>query len=46
MKQGNDFMVDMLDFDLPEAQQDVLWRAYVPTAAEVGNSDIFLTVPQ
>ncbi len=45
MKQGNDFMVDMLDFDLPEAEDDVLWRAYKPTAAAAVEGDVILTVP-
>jgi len=45
MKQGNDFMTDMLDFDLPEAQGDVLWRASAPTVVEAVDGDAVLTVP-
>ena len=45
MKQGNDFLVDLLDFDRPEAREDVLWRAYRPTAAEVVDGDVIITVP-
>jgi alpha-D-xyloside xylohydrolase len=45
MKQGNDFMVDMLDFDRPAAEQDVLWRAYKPTAVQAVGGDAILTVP-
>jgi alpha-D-xyloside xylohydrolase len=45
MKQGNDFMVDMLDFDLPQTRSDVLWRAYKPTAAAAVDGDVILTVP-
>jgi alpha-D-xyloside xylohydrolase len=45
MKQGNDFMVDMLDFDLPEAHNDILWRAYKPTAVAALDGDVILTVP-
>jgi alpha-D-xyloside xylohydrolase len=45
MKQGNDFMIDMLDFDLPEAHNDILWRAYKPTAVAAIDGDVVLTVP-
>lgn len=45
MKQGNDFMVDMLDLDSPEATGDVVWRACRPTGARVLNSDVWFTVP-
>ena len=45
MKQGNDFMVDLLDLDLPEAADDVLWRACRPTGARAVGGDVWLTVP-
>lgn len=45
MKQGNDFMVDLLDFDLPEAQADVLWRACKPVSATHLADEVVLSVP-
>lgn len=45
MKQGNDFMVDMLDLGSPEAADDVLWRACRPTAAWEEDGDVVLAVP-
>jgi alpha-D-xyloside xylohydrolase len=45
MKQGNDFMVDMLDLDAPEAAGDRIWRACRPTGARVQGEDIWFTVP-
>ena len=45
MKQGNDFMLDILDWNAPAAQTDVLWRACFPTGARVVDGDVLLTVP-
>jgi alpha-D-xyloside xylohydrolase len=45
MKQGNDFMVDLLDLDAPEAAGDVIWRACRPTGARVVDGDAWFTVP-
>ncbi len=45
MKPGNDFMIDMLDFDLPAARADMLWRACKPTAARVVQGAVVFTVP-
>jgi alpha-D-xyloside xylohydrolase len=45
MKQTNDFMVDMLDLEKPEAANDVLWRACTPTRARAAHGDVVLTVP-
>jgi len=46
MKQTNDFLIDMLDFDAPETANDTLWRACRPTGIGcASNGDIFLTIP-
>ncbi|MBE2222096.1 MAG: alpha-xylosidase [Anaerolineae bacterium] len=46
MKQANNFMIDMLDLDLPEASADILWKACRPTEIEsASNGDVFLTIP-
>ena len=46
MKQANDFMVDMLDLELPEASNDILWRACRPTQIDTAsNGDVFITIP-
>ena len=46
MKQANDFMIDMLDLDLPEASEDILWRACRPTKIDtLSNGDIVITIP-
>ena len=45
MKQGNDFMVDLLDIDSPEAAGDVIWRACRPTGTRVVDGDAWFTVP-
>src|SRR5512145_1650198 len=45
MKQSNDFLMDMLDMDTPEAINDILWRACRPTAVNAVNGDVYLTVP-
>ena len=45
MKQANDFLIDMLDFDTPETADDILWRACRPTEVNAVNSDVYLTVP-
>ena len=33
IKQNNNFVVDMLNLETPEAADDVLWRACRPTSA-------------
>ncbi|MHB1000220.1 MAG: glycoside hydrolase family 31 protein [Armatimonadota bacterium] len=45
MKQTNRFINDMLDFDMPETANDVLWRACKPVSAEVSGSNVILKVP-
>lgn len=45
MKQTNRFVNDMLDYDLPEAAGDVLWRACRPTGAHVSGDAVVLEVP-
>jgi alpha-D-xyloside xylohydrolase len=45
MKQTNRFMSDMLDFDLPETERDMLWRACKPTSAIARDGAIILSVP-
>lgn len=42
MKQANDFLIDMLDFDAPETADDTLWRACRPTGIScASNGDAF-----
>ncbi|MHB1459340.1 MAG: hypothetical protein ACYC0V_20715, partial [Armatimonadota bacterium] len=45
MKQTNRFVNDMLDYDLPEAAGDVLWRACRPTGARISGDVVALEVP-
>lgn len=45
MKQGNDFMLDLLDWDDPVAQNDVIWRACRPTDVRAEDGDVLLSVP-
>lgn len=46
MKQANDFMIDMLDTDSPEAVSDVLWRACRPVdVSNTPDGDIVLVIP-
>lgn len=46
MKQANDFLIDMLDFDAPETADDTLWRACRPTGIScASNGDAFLMIP-
>lgn len=45
MKQTNRFMSDMLDFELPETANDVLWRACKPTGATTHDGAVYLSVP-
>lgn len=46
MKQANNFMIDMLDLELPEASDDILWRACRPTKIDsAANGDVFITIP-
>ncbi len=45
MKQGNRFFEDILDWDLPEAAGDVLWRAGPATAVEERQGDAVARVP-
>ena len=45
MKQGNDFMVDMLDFGAAEAGDDVLWRACRPVAVRVVDGVVEIMLP-
>jgi alpha-D-xyloside xylohydrolase len=45
MKQANDFLIDMLDFDASETEDDTLWRACRPTEVDAVNGDIYLTIP-
>jgi len=45
MKQANRFMSDMLDFDDESSVTDVLWRACKPTAIEVHDGAVVMSVP-
>lgn len=46
MKQANNFMIDMLDLDSPQASDEILWRACHPTKIDhASNGDIFITIP-
>ena len=45
MKQTNCFLEDMLDFDLPESANDILWRACKPTSARICRGMVIFTVP-
>lgn len=45
MKQSLRFVNDMLDFDAPDASQDVLWRACKPTAVMNDGRTIVIDVP-
>ena len=46
MKQANNFMIDMLDLDLPQASDEILWRACRPTKIDNAlNGDVFITIP-
>ncbi len=45
MKQKNKFVWDMLDMDLPQAQDDILRMAGVPVKATKKDGDILLKVP-
>lgn len=45
MKQKDRFIYDMLDFDVQESAQDILWKAYNPISAEAVNGEIVLKVP-
>lgn len=45
MKQSNNFIGDMLDFDLPEAADDVFWLGGRPTAVRAENGAAVITIP-
>ncbi len=45
MKQANNFIMDMMDFDLPGSQGNSLWRACKPTKALQDRDDVVLIVP-
>ena len=45
MKQGNRFFEDMLDWDLPEAAEDVLWRAGPAAAVAERDGAVVVRVP-
>jgi len=45
MKQANDFMMDMLDMDLPAAAGDVIWRACRPTGVREQSGEVFVAIP-
>jgi alpha-D-xyloside xylohydrolase len=45
MKQGNDFLTDMLDLGTAASAGDVIWRACRPTRVEELDGDVLLLVP-
>jgi len=45
MKQGNVFLVDILDFDDPNTKEDRIWVAYRPTKVISNNGDVLITIP-
>ena len=45
MKQRNHFIYDMLDFDLPEAGEDVFWLAGKPARAWERGGAVIVEVP-
>jgi alpha-D-xyloside xylohydrolase len=45
MKQGNRFIYDMLNFELPAAIDDVLWIGEIATDLSEGNGTIIVKIP-
>lgn len=45
MEQSNRFIYDMLDFDLPDAVNDVFWLAGKPTKVREENGAVILEIP-
>lgn len=45
MKPTTRYLADLLDFDAPEAKDDLLWRALAPSACTVRDGDGILSVP-
>lgn len=45
MKPSNNYLYDMLGFDTPGAESDLLWRACFPTTVTEKNGAVFIRIP-
>ena len=45
MKPSNQFLRDLLDLEQPQAAEDRIWRVACPTAAQIVDGDLHLSVP-